>query len=56
MTAPNNDVATTSGLTIGGDTIHDDASWNGQWTPLPKPAEQVTIEVPPATAMIVKLK
>jgi hypothetical protein len=55
MTAPNNDIAATSGLTIGGDTIHDDANWNGKWTPVPS-ADQLTVELPPATAMIVKLK
>ena len=34
LSAPAGDVATTSGVTLGGATIHDDGSWAGTWAPL----------------------
>jgi hypothetical protein len=45
------DVSITTGVTLGGAPIEQDASWNGQW----KKLDGTSVEVPPATAVIVKL-
>lgn len=51
LTVPGNDVAVTTGETLGGATIHNDGTWDGDWWPL----ESTTITIPPATAAIVRL-
>jgi hypothetical protein len=51
ISAPANDVAATNGETLGGAAIQNDGSWNGKWTPL----DSSTVEVPAASAAIVKL-
>jgi hypothetical protein len=51
LTAPNHDIAATSGVTLGGAAIKDDASWAGKWTD----TIGSTVEVPPASAAVVKL-
>jgi hypothetical protein len=55
LTAPNGDVAATSGISLGGGEIGTDGSWNGKWTPL-ETRGKLVITVPAATAMVVKLK
>jgi len=56
LTAPNNDVKATNGVTLGGATITNDAPWLGQWTTL-KPATNghCAITVPAASAAVVKI-
>ena len=56
MTAPNNDVASTSGITLAGASIEKNGTWSGQWQPLRPIVERgFALEVPPASAVIVKL-
>jgi hypothetical protein len=57
VTAPGGDVSLTSGVTIGGAEIKDDASWNGTWTALAAPSSsgEITVKVPAATAAVVKI-
>lgn len=56
LIAPNGDVQATSGVTLGGGTISNDAPWRGQWTALdPPPGGQCIVTVPAASAVIVKL-
>jgi hypothetical protein len=56
LTAPNNDVAATSGILLGGAPLMDDGSWNGSWTNLPVPSHgRFKLTIPQATAAIVKL-
>lgn len=52
LTAPQEDVAATSGVTLGGAAIENDGSWSGQWQILNWSSP---LKVPPATAMIIKL-
>lgn len=56
LKAPNNDVAATSGISLGNATINNTGEWQGQWTPLPPPANgPLTIPVSAASAAIVKI-
>jgi hypothetical protein len=57
LLAPKSDVAVTSGVTLGGAEIKDDASWNGAWTPLSAPDRngRFTVKIPAAAAAIVRL-
>jgi hypothetical protein len=58
LTAPGNDVAGTTGVMLGGAEIKPDGSWNGKWQAMILPAHEgqfpMGVEVPPATAAIVK--
>jgi hypothetical protein len=45
------DVSITSGVTLGGATINEDASWKGQWQKL----DGLNVDVPAGSAAIVKL-
>lgn len=46
----------TSGITLGGASITNDAPWRGKWTPLTPAADgQCSLTVPPASAAIVKI-
>ena len=57
LTAPNGDVAATSGVTLGGAEIGNDGSWNGKWSPLEsRTGSRAVVHVPAATAVIVKLR
>jgi hypothetical protein len=56
LTAPNGDVAATSGISLGGSEIGADGSWNGKWTPLARTGNKVVINVSAATAVVVKMK
>lgn len=57
LLAPQNDVAATSGETLGGVTIQKDGTWAGQWQPLTPVAVErgFALELPPASAVVVKL-
>jgi hypothetical protein len=57
LTAPNNDVSQKEGVTIGGNPINEDGTWKEQWTPLASAPSvgKVSVEVPPASALLVKL-
>ena len=56
LTATDNDLAATSGVTLGGAAIEDDGTWKGSWTALPAPsAGRFTVSLPPATAAVVRL-
>jgi hypothetical protein len=52
LTAPNDNIRATRGLTLGGESIKDDGAWQGTWSPLKSPA----FRLPPASVAIVKLK
>ncbi len=56
LSAPNNDAGATSGMTLGGGTITNDAPWQGKWTPL-KPGEsgQLSVWVPASSAALIKI-
>jgi len=51
LKAPGNDVADTSGETLGGAQIQNDGTWNGNWSPL----DSQTVTLPAATAAIIRL-
>jgi hypothetical protein len=56
LTAPNGDVAATSGVTLGGAAIKEDASWQGSWSAAPAPVQgEFKFKLPAATAAVVKL-
>ncbi|MDB6017626.1 MAG: hypothetical protein JWR19_2115 [Pedosphaera sp.] len=57
LTGPQGDVAATSGITLGGAPIKDNASWKGKWTKLAKPSAsgEFTVKLPAATAAVIKL-
>ncbi|HXI72288.1 MAG TPA: hypothetical protein VNN22_18195 [Verrucomicrobiae bacterium] len=52
LTAPDGDIAATSGETLGGGEIKTDGSWNGKWTTANEPG---ILTVPAASAVIIKL-
>ncbi len=56
LRAPNNDIAATTGVTLGGASIAEDGSWNGTWQPLSaSEAGEFQLRLPAASAAIVKL-
>jgi hypothetical protein len=57
MTAPDGDVSSKTGVTLGGAEIRDDAVWKGKWTALPKPSGngQFSLNLPAASAALVKI-
>lgn len=55
LTAPGGDVAATNGITLGGDSIRNDAVWRGQWTRLKQGEGNAIVTVPAATAVVVKI-
>lgn len=54
LTAPDGNVAATSGQTLGGAEVKPDGSWNGSWRPLPDARQCFAVQVPAASAAIVK--
>ena len=56
LEAPNGDVSLTSGVTLGGAPIGDDASWNGTWTPLTieDNGHGLTVTVPASSAAVIQ--
>jgi hypothetical protein len=58
LTAPDNDAAATAGVMLGDAAINNDARWNGAWknlAPAGKAKFPFTVELPPASAAVVKL-
>ena len=57
LTSSNGDVADTDGITLGGASIDDDASWNGKWTPITQPFTHGAwiVHVPPRAAAVINL-
>jgi len=56
LTAPDNNVAAKTGVTLGGAEIQDDGTWRGKWTPLPRSSTdgKYILNLPPATAALVR--
>ncbi len=57
LTAPNNDVASKDGITLGGNPIQHDGTWTEKWTDLPAPptAGSVHVTIPAASVLLVRL-
>jgi len=57
MSAPQGDITTITGITIGDAPIKEDGSWNGKWSQLPAAAKDgsITVTVPAASAAVIKL-
>ena len=56
LTAPNGDAGATSGITLGGASITNDAPWHGQWTALdPLAIGQCKVTIPATSAAIIKI-
>jgi hypothetical protein len=56
LTATNTDVATKTGVTLGGAEIRDNARWNGKWMRVANSATgQFTLKLPASTAALVKI-
>jgi Glycosyl hydrolase family 79 C-terminal beta domain len=57
LTAPDGDVSSKTGITLGGAAITDDAKWDGKWQSIPdsKGRPSIRIDLPAASAAIVKL-
>jgi len=56
LSVPNGDVAAKSGVTLGGVSIEDNGSWNGEWTPLKvNGTTPCRVIVPAASAAVVQL-
>jgi hypothetical protein len=57
LTAPENDVAAKTGITLGGAEIRDDATWQGMWGSLSPPGAegQFQLKLPPASAALVEI-
>jgi len=58
MSQESGDIAQVEGVTVGGEKISEDGTWSGRWSPLTRGVESqgFKVEVPPATAMVVKLE
>lgn len=56
LTAPNGDVTSKTGVTLGGASISNDAPWLGKWTSLvSEKSGQCAVKVPATSAAIVKI-
>jgi hypothetical protein len=56
LSAPDEDIAAKTGVTLGGSSIKSDGSWNGTWTELPATKSGVLkVTVPAGSASIIKL-
>jgi hypothetical protein len=53
LRAPGDDASATTGVTLGGAPIAEDATWKGAWTELDSP---FSVTLPPATAAVVQLR
>ena len=58
MAAPQGDITSITGITIGDAQIKEDGSWNGTWSHLPAAAKDgtITVTVPAASAAVIKLQ
>ncbi len=45
-----------SGVTFGGATISNDSDWNGKWSKVPLSGGKCSLELDPASAVVVRLK
>ncbi len=56
LTAPNSDLAATSGVTLGGASIEEDGSWTGQWKPLQESSTKgrFVVKVPARSAVVAR--
>jgi len=55
LATPDGDVARKTGVTLGGAEILNDATWTGLWDKLDVSRAPLMVELPPATAVVVKL-
>ncbi|MDH7598043.1 MAG: hypothetical protein QHH07_00210 [Sedimentisphaerales bacterium] len=58
LTAPGGDIATQSGLLLGGAQIRNDGTWDGRWSQveaLDQESASMTIAMPPASAAVVRI-
>ena len=60
MSQKDGDIAQVDGVTVGGEEIGEDGKWGGNWQPWSqgvdgKKKEKQKIEVPPATAVLIRL-
>jgi hypothetical protein len=56
LKSPNNDVAATTGISLGGATINNTGKWEGKWTLLRSTGNRdLKIQVSTASAAIVKI-
>ena len=56
LTAPEGDVAATSGVTLGGAEVTEDGNWNGRWEQVSVPnKDELTLTVPAASAAVLEL-
>lgn len=53
LQAPDNNAGATSGITLGGAAIVNDAPWHGQWSVLDPPADAPCVVTVPATSAVV---
>ena len=57
LSAPEGNVATKTGVTLGGAEIQDDGAWKGKWTQLAKPSAngQFMVKLPTASGVLIKI-
>jgi len=60
MSQKDGDIAKVDGVTVGGAKFGEDGAWAGKWSDLiqgvnGKKKEKLKIEVPPATALLIRL-
>lgn len=59
LVAPGGEVSVKTGVTLGGAEITDNANWNGSWEGIPMPQQKglfrLAVDVPAASAVVVKL-
>ena len=55
LSAPNGDIATNSGITLGGGAIEENGSWSGRWTVLERASGELHFKMAPASAIIIKV-
>jgi len=56
LTAPHGDVASKTGMSLGGAVIETDGSWNGKWAELTRDGTgSFTFEIPAASASVLRL-
>src|SRR5262249_14384174 len=53
LTAPGGNLQATTGVTLGGATITNDAVWQGKWAPLKPSTNECLVTVPASSAAVV---
>ncbi|HWR37400.1 MAG TPA: hypothetical protein VN622_16180 [Clostridia bacterium] len=56
LSVPKSNIAATSGITLGDESISSDGNWTGKWRPLKGNAKRLTVELPPASVAIVRVQ